>query len=184
MLFVLLQKTPQKRYIRLLRLLRPLLYIWRFEPYRNSLLQFAQTVTGVGSVIALVFIVIFVGATLVRAAFEGAMAVTKDTEFQLLVLNADTGFQAFLTMFTLMTTGENIIDLVCARGLWLCGVRVSACLCVRVPACVVRGARVQQRQQQQQQQQQQQPPQRQQPAHNDSSNLPTTDSAAPCCCFY
>eukprot|EP00750_Incisomonas_marina_P011496 INCI16381.2.p1 GENE.INCI16381.2~~INCI16381.2.p1 ORF type:complete len:2023 (-),score=362.65 INCI16381.2:125-6193(-) len=99
-------------YMRFFRFLRPLLYIWRFEPYRNSLMHFFQTVTGVGSVIALVFIVIFVGATIARAGFEGSMSTSPDTEFQLLVLNVDTGFQAFLTMFTLMTTGENIMDLV------------------------------------------------------------------------
>ena len=75
-------------------------------------MHFFQTVTGVGSVIALVFIVIFVGATIARAGFEGSMSTSPDTEFQLLVLNVDTGFQAFLTMFTLMTTGENIMDLV------------------------------------------------------------------------
>jgi len=98
-------------YMRLFRPLRPLLYIWRFEPYRNSLFHFFQTVSGVGSVIALVFIVIFVAATITRAGFEGTMMTSPDTEFQLLELNMDTGFQSFFAMFTLMTTGENIVDL-------------------------------------------------------------------------
>jgi hypothetical protein len=67
---------------------------------------------GVGSIIALVVIFLLVGATMGRAGFEGIMETTPSSEFNLLRMNLDNGFEAFLTMFCLMTTGENIYDLV------------------------------------------------------------------------